>query len=139
MFRRFAGSSFAAALLAIMVMKHVVLGFCLCQEQFVTHDDKATCCTIIVTTLSCGGDEDESPAADPCKDCVVDIQLEVNDFLWDGDEFSPANEMGAPLAVPVSPFHSMEASGLVRTLRPPMRGPPPGTPPLDLRTRVLRL
>ena len=136
MLRKFAGSSFAAALLTLMVMKNVVFGFCLCQDQFIL--DRDTCCAEMAAEPVCGCENGDTPAV-PCKDCVIDLQLEVGDFHWSADEFSPADQ----IATFLPPFFIEQTSVFppLVTLRldPPVRGSPLGSPPLYLRQSVLRL
>lgn len=136
MLRKFAGSSFAAALLTLMVMKNVVLGFCLCQDQFI--QDRDTCCAELAAEPACCCENEEAPPV-PCKDCIIDLQLEVGDFHWSADAFSPADQV-ATLLPP--PFTAQAEAFLPQTIVAfdhPVRGSPPGSPPLYLRQSVLRL
>ena len=137
MFRKLAGSSLALALIAIVAMKHVALGFCLCQEQIVTNPD--TCCQPAEAIQTCCGSEAEEPTPAPCDDCIIDLEIEVSDFLWSSDEFSPAKEIGTPVAVPTGDLASIPGRVAVFTTAAPVRGSPPGLPPLYLRQSVLRL
>lgn len=137
MLRKLAGSGFALALIAIVAMKHVALGFCLCQAQVVTNP--STCCTEHDPVPVCCCDETEKPATDPCKDCVVELELEVGDFLWSTDEFTPADEIGTPIVVPTGDLATIPGRPVELTAHAPVRGSPPGLPPLYLRQSVLRL
>ncbi|MDE0826984.1 MAG: hypothetical protein OSA48_09275 [Akkermansiaceae bacterium] len=137
MLRKLAGSSFAAALIALMVMKHVVLGFCLCQSAFVANP--ATCCNEHSLEQSCACcATPETPAEEPCKDCVIDLHLDVEDFVWNADEFTPADQLVALLPAPSIPLSFATASS-ISTITKPVRGPPPGRVPIYLRQSVLRL
>lgn len=137
MLRKLAGSSFAAALIALMVMKHVALGFCLCKSAFITNPD--TCCAETSVEQPCGNcPAPEAPAQDPCKDCIIELELDVEDFVWNAPEFSPADQLVTLLPAPSTPL-SIVSSSTISTITQPTRGSPPGSPPIYLRQSVLRL
>ncbi|MDA0767089.1 MAG: hypothetical protein O3A92_09745 [Verrucomicrobia bacterium] len=137
MLRKLAGSGFAFALIAIVALKHVALGFCLCQAQFITNPD--TCCAKHAAEPSCCCEVEAPPADDPCKDCAVDLEIEVGDFLWDADHFSPPDQAGLPMVVPTLDLPTFALQPQTLAFAHPVRSSPPGLPPLYIRQSVLRL
>jgi len=137
MLRKLAGSSLALALIAIVALKHVALGFCLCQAQFITNP--ATCCAVHDPAPACCCEEEKIPADNPYKDCVVDLEIEVGDFLWNADQFSPADQVGLPIVLPTLDLPTFALQPQTLAFAHPVRGSPPGLPPLYIRQSVLRL
>jgi hypothetical protein len=137
MIRKLAGSGFAAVLLAIMALKHVALGFCLCQSQITT--DPADCCAITAVEPACCCKVDQLPEEAPCKDCVIELDLEVSEFWWSTDTFAPADQLHEPVSVPSLAQWDTAVDSRLNEFDRPVRGSPPGLPPVYLRHSVLRL
>ena len=137
--RKLTGSGFAIVLIAIIAVKHVALGFCLCTHEYFVSDCPCTCATL-PTSSCCPCEEEESPAEEPCRDCSVPVSLDVGDFLWAADTFSLPAQTGPDLALAADRFHDQLPPGRILSLKDSIRGAPPaGPPPHLLRTTVLRL
>ena len=136
--RKLTGSALAIALIAIIAVKHVSLGFCLCKDEFFVSDCPCTCDTTAVESCSC--DEEQEPVNAPCDDCTVPVSLDAGDFLWTADSFSPLDQATTPVALPSACFNDTVQPGCIIGREHSTRGSPPGWPPPHLlRTTVLRL
>ena len=130
-------------MILIIALKHTALGFCLCQQEFTTAGSGCDCAQEeAAAEASCGCCPDESndnSAPVPCDDCMVEVSVDPGDYLWSSKAFEPTDEIGIPLALPIDreALHAGKRS-VPRTLAP-ARGSPPGSPPLYIWTRVLRL
>ena len=128
----------AVVLITLIAVKHLALGFCLCNEELFVTECHCSCFAA-PTAAPCGCEEEAPPAEQPCNDCIVAISLDAGDFLWTADAFDPAQQKGTDLSPTTTPFLStLHADNCIR-LSAPIRGSPPGGPPLFLRTTVLRL
>ena len=138
MTRNFTGSTLAAVLITLIAVKHLALGFCLCNEEIFVAECHC-CCFDEHTETPCCAEEEDAPAEEPCNDCIVAISLDAGDFLWTADAFDPSQQRGTDIAPPETPFLSNLHANEFATLGAPIRGSPPGGPPVFLRTTVLRL
>ncbi|NNC87766.1 MAG: hypothetical protein HKN82_04810 [Akkermansiaceae bacterium] len=130
--RRWKGSGLALVLVALVALKHAALGFCLCSDQFFLSD--CDCSQVAPAACAC----DDCPAT-PCDDCVVVVSVDIDDFLWATDPFAPKEQASIDLAPPATPFADFTRGTALASTAMPIRGSPPGTPPLYLLTSVLRL
>ena len=128
----------AVALITLIAVKHLALGFCLCNEELFVSDCSC-CCMEHAAEPSCCSEEEPTPAEDPCRDCIIAISLDAGDFLWSANTFDPAPQDVTTVAPPETPFASNLHANQFAQLREPIRGSPPSGPPLFLRSTVLRL
>ena len=138
MTRTFTGSALAFVLIAIIAVKHLALGFCLCQDELYVNECACECAAAEAQVPACCDDE-ECPVEEPCNDCMVAISLDTGDFLWNADSFQSAAPSETALAPAETPFVSNLHTADVASLGAPVGGSPPGGPPVFLRTTVLRL
>lgn len=137
--RKLTGSTFAVVLIAIIAVKHVALGFCLCTSEFFVAECPCTC-ELSPAETCCPCEQEKAPAKEPCNDCTIPISLDVGDFLWSADAFLPGAQATLDLSAPVADSRKHLAPTRVIVLRQPIRGSPPGGPPPGLlRTTILRL
>jgi len=139
--RNFTGSSLACLLFAVIAMKQVALGFCLCDASyFVDSCECHEATPADVCQAGCCGDhhEDSEEAPAPCDDCETSISLDTGDFLWAPlDDLSPNIEV-SDLPAPLTSFKAVLGHSLQSTVSP--RGsPPPDSCALFLRYQSLRL
>lgn len=139
--RNFTGSSLALLLFAVIAMKQVALGFCLCEAAYFV--DSCECHELAaadVCEAGCGGDhhEDSEEAPAPCDDCATSVSLDTGDFLWTPlDDLSPDIEV-SDLPAPFTSFKAVLGHSFQSTITP--RGPPPpDSCALFLRHQSLRL
>ena len=89
MFRRLSSLVLITFLTVLVGAKDLALGFCLCdQSLFLGKDPCAENATECATCQDCCAEEE------PCDDCVVPVQLEVEDYLWTSDSY----QFQAPVA-----------------------------------------
>ncbi|MFP6867675.1 MAG: hypothetical protein VCA35_17165 [Roseibacillus sp.] len=141
MLRKISGSGFALAMIAIIALRLPVLGFCLCEsdvifngevccDQAATQQSSCGCCSEVVTVS-----EEE-----PCRDCVVVLSLDPGDFQWSAAQFSPAQEDGATVALPVGLQDDLLPKSHPGQIAGSIRGSPPlGSSAVYFRSQVLRL
>lgn len=79
MFRRLSSCLLIAFLTVLVGVKDLALGFCLCEETLFIGQNP---CSQTTSFECCSCCETEAPAELPCDDCVVKVQLEVEDYLW---------------------------------------------------------
>lgn len=128
-------------MIIIIALKHAALGFCLCQEEF-THAGMTCDCAesvAVESTCGCCPTEQGAVGAPPCDDCVVEVSVDPGEFLWSAQTFEPSDEIGSALTVPTAIENLRSRALATGPSFAPLRGSPPGGPPLFLRTRVLRL
>jgi hypothetical protein len=140
-FRTFTGSTLATVLITLIAVKHLALGFCLCNEELFITECPCSCFAEPAEPPCCCEEEtpEECPAEAPCDECIVAISLDTGDFLWSADAFDPAQQTGTPVATPETLFLSTLHTSNFAAICAPIRGSPPSGPPLFLRTTVLRL
>lgn len=132
MFRRVSSLVLISLLTILVGVKDLALGFCLCEESLFLGKDP---CSAVLDDHSrcttCCSEKEE-----PCDDCVVPVQLEVEDYLWANDSHL---FQAPPLSEP-----EVTPSTRERFLSPPTKSYPPAfepPPPLgrDLLIRQRRL
>lgn len=125
-------------LITLIAVKHLALGFCLCNEEIFVAECPCSCFAEPAAPPCCC-EEEEAPAEAPCDDCIVAISLDAGDFLWSADAFDPAQQDGTDLSPAITPFLATLHADQCARFSAPIRGSPPSGPPLFLRTTVLRL
>lgn len=139
MTRTWTGSILAAVLIILIAVKHLALGFCLCNDEIFVTECPCACFAAPGDPPCNGREREEVPTESPSDDCIVAISLDAGDFFWNTDTFHPSQQPGnsvGPAEAPcVSPLHT----GRVDALGAPTRGSPPAGLPAFLRTTVLRL
>lgn len=131
----------AAVLITLIAVKHLALGFCLCNEELFVTECPCACFAEPAEPPCCSEEKtpEECPSEGPCDDCIVAISLDAGDFLWNSDAFDPGQQGGTTIATAETPYLSSLHVERISTLGAPIRGSPPGGPPVFLRTTVLRL
>ncbi len=161
MFRQFTAVVFLLVMALLIILKHPVLGYCLCLDAYFTGDcvcqvEQAApaaasenlaprcpdCCA-----QACTDDEQEAPSPKdpvPCDDCTKHLNVDVGEFVWHGSDKVPTDHgPWAPLPALLAPDVTRFADVWPDIPTSIRSGPPPGMighdPPLYLRLSVLRL
>ncbi|MGJ8723550.1 MAG: hypothetical protein ACSHYB_03245 [Roseibacillus sp.] len=83
MFRRLSSLVLITFLTILVGAKDLALGFCLCEDALFLGKDP--CSKTAPACSSCDHCCEEKE--EPCDDCVVPLQLEVEDYLWSNDSY----------------------------------------------------
>ncbi|WP_411844692.1 hypothetical protein AAFN60_11740 [Roseibacillus persicicus] len=121
MFRKLSSLTLVLFMTFLVGAKDLALGFCLCHESLFLGKNP---CSQSSPSDCCEHDEDAGEQK-PCDDCIVPLQLEIDDYVWSSDSFDfqiPAPIAGKELAPLVLPAGS---SRLAFRLSFPLEPPPP--------------
>ncbi len=145
----------------LIILKHPVLGYCLCLDSYFTGDcscqvEQATPAAASETSTpscpnccdeACANRLQEAPSPKdpaPCDDCKKHLNVDVGEFVWQGSDNIPTdNNSWVPLPASFAPDAEQFPVVLIDTPVSIRSGPPPGMIgddlPLYLRLSALRL
>ena len=137
--RNFSGSILALLLLAVIAMKQVALGFCLCETSYFFESCECHESGCDLGPCHQSHDEETPEAPAPCDDCEITFSLDTGAYFWSSPS-EPHQDVESEDLTPqlAHDLHLPSFSVLVREHTSP-RGSPPTARALYLRHQSFRL